>query len=212
MGIGMTIGKTVGKMANGGAKTSGAFGNMVKRFNENYENQQERNKINYSESDFGGTVNTFSFLQEILESIKRGFYEAQKENLMGKFKENLGKMKENQHIYDEYLDKKKGIIDDIVLEKEKNSFMGNVAKKAIIAGAVGYLVDKGLSLASDYAEGKITSENVTKVLDNIQINPKELLEKFNITNVASEKLQDSLKDIVDKEAANEENIQIQRMG
>ena len=131
---------------------------------------------------------------------------------MGKFKENLGKMKENQHIYDEYLDKKKGIIDDIVLEEEKNSFVGNVAKKAIIAGAVGYLVDKGLSLASDYAEGKITSENVTKVLDSIQINPKELLEKFNITNVASEKLQDNLKDIVDKEAVNEENIQIQRMG
>lgn len=212
MGIGMTIGKTVGKMTNVGAKTGSLFDNMRKRFNENYENQQERNKINYSESDFGGTVNTFSFLQEILESIKRGFYEAQKENLMGKFKENLGKMKENQHIYDEYLDKKKGIIDDIVLEKEKNSFAGNVAKKAIIAGAVGYLVDKGLSLASDYAEGKITSENVTKVLDSIQINPKELLEKFNITNVASEKLQDSLKDIVDKEAANEENIQIQRMG
>ena len=198
----MTKGKTVGKMAYGGAKTGSLFDKMVKRFNENYENQQERNKINYSKSDFGGTVNTFSFLQEILESIRRGFYEAQKENLMGKFKENLGKMKENQHIYDEYLDKKKGIIDDIVLEKEKNSFVGNVAKKAIIAGAVGYLVDKGLSLASDYAEGKITSENVTKVLDNIQINPKELLEKFNITNVASEKLQDSLKDIVDKEAAN----------
>ena len=198
----MTKGKTVGKMAYGGAKTGSLFDKMVKRFNENYENQQERNKINYSKSDFGGTVNTFSFLQEILESIKRGFYEAQKENLMGKFKENLGKMKENQHIYDEYLDKIKVIIDDIVLEKEKNSFVGNVAKKAIIAGAVGYLVDKGLSLASDYAEGKITSENVTKVLDNIQINPKELLEKFNITNVDSEKLKDSLKDIVDKEAAN----------
>lgn len=59
----------------------GGLSKIKKCLNANMENQKERKKENFSESDFDSSVNVFVFMADVLEGIKEGLYELDKFNV-----------------------------------------------------------------------------------------------------------------------------------
>lgn len=158
----------------------GGLSKIKKCLNANMENQKERKKENFSESDFDSSVNVFVFMADVLEGIKEGLYEAEKNNKIVEYVEELKKQSKDDKLYMDFLEKKKGVIDEIIVEKEKNSYAENIAKQTIINTSVKFLTDKCLNIAEDYMSGKISSNKMIDSIKGMQINPKEVLDKFNV--------------------------------
>ena len=171
-------GSAFGKLRNG-------LSEMKKRTMHNYENMRGRQNQNYAQSDLSGEVNFASFLSEQLNAIKETIYkhaqDKQIDSIMGDLKKIQDDSTEN---YKDFLDRsvKNGTLSAEVAEKEKNS-LWNTAKTAVVGAIVGTVVAKGVNIVMDnMQDGTLNMDSIKKSLDNINLNPKDLLDNDLIKN------------------------------
>lgn len=151
----------------------------------NYENMRGRQKQNYTQSDLSGEVNLANFFNEQLNAIKEAIYKNAQEKQVKSILRDLEKIRDNStESYKEFLDKsvKNGTLNAEVAEKEKNS-LWNTAKTAVVGAIVGTVVAKGVNIVMDnMQDGTLNMDSIKNSLDNISLNPKDLLDNDLVKN------------------------------
>lgn len=151
----------------------------------NYENMRGRQKQNYTQSDLSGEVNLANFFNEQLNAIKEAIYKHAQEKQVKSILRDLEKIRDNStESYKEFLDKsvKNGTLNAEVAEKEKNS-LWNTAKTAVVGAIVGTVVAKGVNIVMDnMQDGTLNMDSIKNSLDNISLNPKDLLDNDLVKN------------------------------
>lgn len=151
----------------------------------NYENMRGRQKQNYTQSDLSGEVNLANFFNEQLNAIKEAIYKRAQKKQVESILRDLEKIRDNStESYKEFLDKsvKNGTLNAEVAEKEKNS-LWNTAKTAVVGAIVGTVVAKGVNIVMDnMQDGTLNMDSIKNSLDNISLNPKDLLDNDLVKN------------------------------
>lgn len=181
-------------------KIKNTFANMKARTQLNYENMRDRQKQNYAQSDLSGEVNLANFFNEQLNAIKETIYKRAQEKQVESILRDLEKIRDNStESYKEFLDKsvKNGTLNAEIAEKEKNS-LWNTAKTAVVGAIVGTVVAKGVNIVMDnMQDGTLNMDSIKNSLDNISLNPKDLLDNDLVKN-AQEHISNTSESIIEQ--------------
>lgn len=181
-------------------KIKNKLANMKARSQLNYENMCGRQKQNYTQSDLSGEVNLANFFNEQLNAIKEAIYKRAQEKQVESILRDLEKIRDNStESYKEFLDKsvKNGTLNAEIAEKEKNS-LWNTAKTAVVGAIVGTVVAKGVNIVMDnMQDGTLNMDSIKNSLDNISLNPKDLLDNDLVKN-AQEHISNTSESIIEQ--------------